>query len=802
MTGDYWIRTKSGVIDSIDAHVAAEVDHAWLRPHDYPEHSVVKTSFQDEFGEGTQLSITNTGLSGQPDLISILRLHPNPSFAEIEVQVRNNTGKTFTVQAIRALEADGDAVINLNGSDVSDRVLSDSFSEDRPTMLTHDLSDAKSGVHRAVGSQLVYNQESQQSLFVGALTSERWLTVLRLHLDASKSKINRYEVDSTGTTELAKDNSLRKSPPEDQIELSLPVAPGESLSSERLMVSLGADYHAQLEAYGAVIRQLHHARVDAATPIGWWSWTAYYFGLNQGTALTNAQWLSAASQGRRIYVLSHRRRLSVCPRRIRDARRDALSRMDSDRLESKVRGLGLTPGIWTAPFEVSERSWVYENHQDWLVHNASGQPIHAGFVQGGSTDRFYMLDTTNPEAQDYLRGPIRQSGEATGASATSSWISWRTAQSRATTSARIPRRWKLSGSDLQIIRNAVGDDVLLDKDGSPMLNPVGIVDAGRVSSDTSHDYEDIMDAATGIAARYYMNRNFFINDPDAFTVSNQTFSDGDRPSTLDEAKVSIALAAVSGGMFEIGDDLPTLGDEKEQLALVQNRELINMARWGRASTPVDLMTYPSEQGRPSVFVLKESPARAIVTLFNWSDKLYTRTFKLAGGEKVDALYHRSFGLPEGTYRITDVFDESKRFENIDRQFTLIQPPHSVRMLTFEKVGAPAMTVGSEIAGPSAAEVGQRVAFSAQAGNGGMPAVAYRWEFGDGTTAEGPTVSHTYTYTCDCTVILNSEGIDGATTKTDHRIQLRGSIDTRFMPSRNRRSPNENVQSNGPGETPQ
>ena len=51
-------------------------------------------------------------------------------------------------------------------------------------------------------------------------------------------------------------------------------------------------------------------------------------------------------------------------------------------LEYKVRGLGLVPAIWTAPFEVSDRSWVYENHPDWLVKNAKGQPIHAGDSRG------------------------------------------------------------------------------------------------------------------------------------------------------------------------------------------------------------------------------------------------------------------------------------------------------------------------------------------------------------------------------------------------------------------------------------
>src|SRR5689334_23650034 len=72
----------------------------------------------------------------------------------------------------------------------------------------------------------------------------------------------------------------------------LPVGPGESLSAEPVMVASGSDYHAQLENYGEAIRTLHHARVSAPTPIGWWSWTAYYFGLTQGTALTNAQWLA------------------------------------------------------------------------------------------------------------------------------------------------------------------------------------------------------------------------------------------------------------------------------------------------------------------------------------------------------------------------------------------------------------------------------------------------------------------------------------------------------------------------------
>ena len=153
--------------------------------------------------------------------------------------------------------------------------------------------------------------------------------------------------------------------------------------------------------------------------------------------------------------------------------------------------------------------------------------------------------------------------------------------------------------------------MLLDKDGSELLNPVGLVDMGRISQDTGHTFQSSKEAASGIAARYYMNRNYFVADPDAFTVSKQTVDDqnwhnAQSALTLDEAKVSIALAAVSGGMFEIGDDLPTLGEDLDRMALVQNRDLLDMALLGRASIPLDLMSYSAADQQPSVFLLNET----------------------------------------------------------------------------------------------------------------------------------------------------------------------------------------------------
>ncbi len=64
---------------------------------------------------------------------------------------------------------------------------------------------------------------------------------------------------------------------------------------------------------------------------------------------------------------------------------------------------------------------------------------------------------------------------------------------------------------------------------------------------------------------FYMNGNFFIDDPDAFNVTDTYLVEhaGERSShSLAEAQASIALSAVAGGMYEIGDDLLVLDSEK------------------------------------------------------------------------------------------------------------------------------------------------------------------------------------------------------------------------------------------------
>jgi alpha-galactosidase len=776
-TGAYTIRSKENPHSWLTATMAAEVNRHWLRSGDYPQHKATGASLGGD--GGSELTITYSGLSGQPSIVCNIRLGAQEEFAEIETLVRNGTAAQITVQAIRTIDAKN-PVLGLDGPATADRVLSDSFSEDRPNMSLHDFADATDGIHKAVGSQLIYNRQSRQSFFVGALSSEKWLTVLRLRVGDKKSVIASYEVDSTGTTELAKENSLRASPAEDQIELSLPVEPGKSLPAEKLVAGFSSDYHTQLESYGNLIRQLHAARVSAPTPIGWWSWTAFYFGLTEGPALTNAEFLSA-----------HLRDLGYTFFHIDEgyqwARGDYTSPVANKYphglrpLEEKVQALGLTPGIWTAPFEISERSTVYVNHKDWLVHNAKGEPIPAGWVTERpdtvkDLDQLYVIDSTNPAAQQYLREIYRTLVRDWGIR----YIKLDFMDDsliegyyyRPNTTALEAQR-----IGLQIIREAVGEDVLLDKDGSPMLNPVGLVDTGRISCDTGHTFDASRDAAPGIAARYYMNRNYYVSDPDAFSVSHQAYAaqqdhGGERALTLDEAQVAIALAAVSGGMYEIGDDLPTLFLDADRMNLLKNTDLLNMARYGHAAKPLDLMNYTAEDEMPSVWLLRESQRQSILAVFNWTEKEREHSFALS-----ELFSDRGLGTHNS---VTDVFGGRLVGEN-QSSLSMKVSPHSVRMLKIvdTSIAASAPTVKVQV--PEKIETGKNAGFSAEPGDNGVAALSYRWDFGDGTDTEGTSVHHAYTHTGRFTVRLTGDGIEGVPFAKSFEVQVAGTIDTIFRP---------------------
>lgn len=777
--GSYQISSPALAQPVLVSRLAASVDHQWILSTAYPHHQTAESTFSDVLGSGKMLTVTYSGLAGKPDLICRLRLYDDQPYGEVALEVRNTTSGAVTVQSLRVVDAVGQPRIDLGGPQQADRVLAEAYSED-PTIHIGGLAEAPHGVYAGVQNQLLYNLQSKQGLLLAALTADRFLTVTHLAVQpraSAAAHIGSFTVDSTGTTEgvLERDQI----PASQQVQLSLSLAPGKSLQSERLMFAVGPDYLGQLQTYGQAVRRLHHARIARTAPMGWWSWTAFYGGINQGDVVTNALWQAAHLKdlGYLFFQIDegyqYARGEYITP--------NATQFPDGIWVAGhKVAGLGLTFGLWTAPFEASERSWVYQHHKEWLVHDAKGNPISIGHVHRNS-DVLYALDTTHPGAQDYLRRTYRKLTREWGAR----YFKLDFMDSSAIEGYRYrPNTTALEAQriGLQIIRQTVGENVLIDKDGSALLTPVGLVDEGRIAPDTGHSFSASKDAVPNIAARFYVNRNFYISDPDAFSVSRQlepqqSWHRSQQGLSLNEAQVQIVLAAVAGGMYEIGDDLPTLGADAGRLALAQNQELINWNRLGRAALPLDLLTFDPADEDPSIFFLQQDAHQAMLAVFNWTEKSRPRHLALA-----------SLPLAAGhTFHAYDVLQQDSPVEIEGNALALgDQALHSVRVIKLVDDSVPAAAPSAELHAPATAAAGSAVSLSAQASPQGVPALECRWDFGDGTHETGFQVSHTYTRAGNYTVRASLAGVDGMAASLTQSIQITGFASTHFDLPRNRR----------------
>jgi len=141
--GSYTITAQGTESPVIRAGVGAELDHRWIQSGEYPRHEIEDSDFKDALGEGHEVVVRSTGLPDRPDLTYTLRLYRNRPFGEIQVELENNSGRSFEVESIRSVAALGNAILNLQADPGSDRVLSDSFSEDWPPLRIYDLGKAQ-----------------------------------------------------------------------------------------------------------------------------------------------------------------------------------------------------------------------------------------------------------------------------------------------------------------------------------------------------------------------------------------------------------------------------------------------------------------------------------------------------------------------------------------------------------------------------------------------------------------------------------------------------------------------------------
>ncbi|MEM7039620.1 MAG: alpha-galactosidase, partial [Bacteroidota bacterium] len=75
-------------------------------------------------------------------------------------------------------------------------------------------------------------------------------------------------------------------------------------------------------------------------------------------------------------------------------------------LADEIHAAGYQAGLWLAPFIVEQKSWIYQEHPDWLLTYDGEKPVAAGFNPGWGgmfKGTYYVLDLGKEEVKAYLR---------------------------------------------------------------------------------------------------------------------------------------------------------------------------------------------------------------------------------------------------------------------------------------------------------------------------------------------------------------------------------------------------------------
>ncbi|HUT55784.1 MAG TPA: alpha-galactosidase, partial [bacterium] len=399
------------------------------------------------------------------------------------------------------------------------------------------------------------------------------------------------------------------------------VAPGESVSSEWLLLSLSIDPLAQQARYFETWGRAMNARPSRPAS-GWCTWYFAFWKVTENTVNKNLAAL-ADWKGTLDYIQID----DGYERWVGDwtAWNDKFPTPPAAAVQ-RVKEAGFKAGVWLAPFFVSRKSPLYRQHPDWIVMNGRGRPVTVFIHPAWKGHVIYALDVTHPGVQKWLAATIKTLVSEFGFE----YLKLDFLYAAAMPGVRYDK--KATGAmalrqGLEIIREAAGDDVYILGCGCPLGPAVGLVDSMRVSQDVDIRWKiPVMDAVQGVPtgpgagnclknnlARALMHGRLWANDPDC-VVLRQT-----RGGMKEhELQTELTLMYLSGGALFLSEDVTSLPPER----LEWFKRMVPPSN--QAAVPLDLM----EKDFPEILFLGRGDS-ALVALFNWSEQETNLTLDLA-----------------------------------------------------------------------------------------------------------------------------------------------------------------------------
>ena len=390
------------------------------------------------------------------------------------------------------------------------------------------------------------------------------------------------------------------------------VKPGQTISSNRLMINIAQDPYAALEAYADAAGKVNNARIRSVVN-GWCSWFYTLAQVSEDEVVANVEF---ASKHLKQFGLEYIQIDEGYQRWHGDWEGNQRFPHGMKWLAGKIKEHGFKPGLWISPYVISEPTEVFQKHPDWLLKKADGSLKRIGNWEENAeppadeNPKRYGLDITHPEAAKWLQDLINTIVNEWGYEMIKiDFMAWSILAAEryydpTLSSAQVYRK------GLEIMRRAAGDNCHILECG-PGATTIGLIDSMRIEADVNYGFSETAwetyflhpaSSASAAAKRYYFHKRTWINDADHICL--------DLLNTQ-QSQAAATLIALSGGNMISGDRLTQLDPYKLDIL-----KKITPS-FGEAAVPIDLF----DEEKQSVFALKIKKVFAewiVVGFFNAS----------------------------------------------------------------------------------------------------------------------------------------------------------------------------------------
>ncbi|NVM02751.1 MAG: alpha-galactosidase [Candidatus Helarchaeota archaeon] len=586
------------------------------------------SDFEDENGKGKSLNLNFLSKIGKPQLKLIIKLFENKPFIFLQNSIINDLGRNIRIKSFSPIELRETSLSNIDlGTSIDDwKILAGQYQSWAPIKLVGPFEkdfrpkvpnfiapgrtvflsnpDEEREKYEQVGDNyiIIKNLKTQSNMLFGFLTFENQLSQIIFRFNKKKRALKRLKTRSQA------DNII--------------LEPNEELSSELLMINFVTTPIENLILYADLIKKLNKTIQWDKVPTGYCTWYIYFHKINEEECIKNLNFLAERRDPIPItyFQLDDGYQKTIGDWEANEKFPDGMKKF-VDKIEKK----GFKAGLWLAPFFVGKKSMLYKKHPNWILRNNKGKPVVVTKNPAwGYRNTIYALDCSHPEVHEWLRELFTKITKEWGfkcikidfifgACATTNYYN------KKMTRAQVYRK------GLEIIREAIGPDVLLLGCGAPIGPSIGLVNAMRVSPDTHtswdpwyakllrkrirlHGVPCVVNAMRNNMRAFFMHKKFWINDPDCLMVrlENTNLSE-------EEVKSEITCIGLLNGYYFLSDNFSYVDDK--QVSLVKKFFPFD----GNTAIPIDLF----ESEMPQILDLpikKEFGDWHVVGIFNWGNK--------------------------------------------------------------------------------------------------------------------------------------------------------------------------------------